>query len=108
LTGQEAATNVASGAMRRLYAWVAGAVGGIAAYRALKRRPAVETPSDARAEELRARLAEARAAGDDRAEFEGGETPVDEAVPVDPDDRRRAVHEQARAAIDEMHEHEEA
>jgi hypothetical protein len=97
LTEQEAATNVASVAMRRLFAWVAGAVGGVAAYRALRRRHAVD-PAD----ELRTRLAEARAAGDDREEFEAGETPVDEAVPLDPDARRRAVHEQGRAAIDDM------
>ena len=42
----------------------------------------------------------ARAAADDREAFEAGETPVDEAA--DPEARRRAVHEQARAAIDEM------
>jgi hypothetical protein len=101
LTEQEAATNVASGAMRRLYAWVAGAVGGVAAYRALRRPRTAPIAAD-RAEELRARLAEARAAGDDREEFEAGETPVDEAVPLDPEARRASVHEQGRAAIDEM------
>jgi hypothetical protein len=102
LTGQEAATNVASGAMRRLFAWVAGAAGGLAAYRAVTRRRPQPEPADTRADELRARLAEARVAGDDREEFEAGETPVDQAVAVDPDARRRSVHEQARAAIDEM------
>jgi hypothetical protein len=70
----------------------------VAAYRALRRRPAPVDP----AEELRAKLAQARETGDDRDEFESGETPVDQAVPLDPDARRRAVHEQARAAIDEM------
>jgi hypothetical protein len=54
------------------------------------------------AEELKARLAEARAAGDDREEFEAGETPVDEAPDPDVDSRRRSVHERARTAIDEM------
>jgi hypothetical protein len=108
LTGQEAATNVASGAMRRLFAWLAGAAGGLAAYRALRRRPPQLAPADTRAEELRARLAEARNAGDDAAEPEpeAGEVTVepavDEATPVDPEARRRAVHEQARGAIDEM------
>jgi hypothetical protein len=53
-------------------------------------------PADA----LRAKLAEAKAAGDDREQFEAGETPVDEAA--DPDERRRAVHERGRAALDEM------
>ena len=93
--------------MRRLPAWLAGAAGALAAYRALARRraPAAPAPApepDPRAAELRARLAEARAAGDDRDEFEAGETPVDEAVALDPDARRREVHEQGRAAIDEM------
>ena len=54
------------------------------------------------AEELKAKLAEARAAGDDREEFEAGETPVDEAPDPDVDARRRSVHERARTAIDEM------
>jgi hypothetical protein len=99
LTEQEAATNVASVAMRRLFAWVAGVAGGIAAYRVFRRHRAPEADP---ADELRSRLAEARAAGDDREEFESGETPVDEAVAVDPDARRRDVHDQARATIDEM------
>jgi hypothetical protein len=43
-----------------------------------------------------------RAAGDDREEFEAGETPVDEAPDPDVDARRRSVHERARTAIDEM------
>jgi hypothetical protein len=113
LTGQEAATNVASGAMRRLFAWLAGAAGGLAAYRALRRRPpqlespntradtGADTGADARAEELRARLAEARTAGEGGTEPETGDS-LDEAPPADPDARRRAVHEQARGAIDEM------
>jgi hypothetical protein len=112
LTGQEAATNVASSAMRRIIAWVVGAAGGLAAYRALRRPRALPETAGDPAEELRARLAEAREtageAGGDRDEFEAGETPVDEAVsedeavPLDPDARRRAVHEQARGALDEM------
>lgn len=51
------------------------------------------------ADELRAKLAESKAAAEDREEFEAGETPVDEA---DPEARRRRVHEQARARIDEL------
>ncbi len=85
--------------MRRLYAWLAGFAGGAAVYRAFRRR---HVPEIDRAEELKAKLAEARAAGDDREEFEAGETRVDEAVAPDVDARRRSVHEQARAAIDEM------
>jgi len=89
--------------MRRLFAWVAGAAGGLAAYRALKgRRVEPETAHDARAEELKARLAQARDAADDRDEFEAGEVTVDEAEPLDPQARRAAVHEQGRAALDEM------
>jgi hypothetical protein len=89
--------------MRRLFAWVAGAAGGLAAYRALKsRRVEPEPAHDARAEELKARLAQARDAADDRDAFEAGEVTVDEAEPLDPQARRAAVHEQGRAALDEM------
>jgi hypothetical protein len=91
--------------MRRFYAWLAGFVGGAAAYRAFRRtprtQPQLEHGPDP-ADELKAKLAEARAAGDDRDAFEAGETPVDEAPDPDVDARRRSVHEQARAAIDEM------
>jgi hypothetical protein len=86
--------------VKRLTAWLAGALGGAAVYRAWRRKPAPLPPEPDPADELKAKLAEARAAGDDRAEFEAGETPVDEAPDVDV--RRASVHEQARAAIDEM------
>lgn len=75
--------------VKRLLTWVAGAAGGLAAYRAATRRKpepspgAVEDP----AAQLRAKLAESRA---------------DEVEPDGPDARRRAVHEQARSALDEM------
>ena len=69
-------------------------------YRAFRRQPTVVDRDPA--EELKAKLAEARAAGDDREEFEAGETPVDEAPDPDVDARRRSVHERARTAIDEM------
>jgi hypothetical protein len=91
--------------MRRLYAWLAGVVGGAAVYRAFRRRPGPVREPDARAGELRAKLAQAREAGDDRDSFEAGETPVDRVEVADPKDldaRRRSVHEQARTAIDEM------
>jgi hypothetical protein len=99
--------------MRRLYTWLAGVVGGAAVYRAFRRHSGpVHGPiqdrahePDARADELRAKLAQARAAGDDRESFEAGETPVDQ-VDVTPaedlETRRRSVHDKARAAIDEM------
>ena len=89
--------------MRRFVAWIAGAAGGLVAYRALKgRRPEPETVPDTRAEDLKARLAQAREAGDDREEFESGEVTVDAAEPLDPQARRAEVHEQGRAALDEM------
>jgi hypothetical protein len=91
--------------MRRLYTWLAGVVGGAAVYRAFRRHPGPVEERDARADELRAKLAQAREAGDDRESFEAGETPVDQ-VDVTPaedlDARRRSVHDKARAAIDEM------
>ena len=80
--------------MRRLYTWFAGVVGGAAVYRAFRRRPGTLAEP------------EAREAGDDRESFEAGETPVDQADVApgtgDLDTRRRSVHEQARATIDEM------
>ena len=99
--------------MRRLYTWLAGVVGGAAAYRAFRRHSgAIHGPvhgraveRDARADELRAKLAQAREAGDDRETFEAGETPVDQVDVTPADDlesRRRSVHDKARAAIDEM------
>jgi len=52
---------------------------------------------------LRAKLAEARELADEREEFEGAETPVDEAEPVaDPEARRRSVHESGRSAAERM------
>jgi hypothetical protein len=120
--------------MRRLYAWIAGAAGGLTAYRLLARRrgrqsempaqapvegevrpepsgpegeaeaeagpeqaesePALQEGPDPRAGELRERLSESR--GELSAE---GEV---EPTPEDPDERRRRVHEQGRAAVDEM------
>jgi len=61
--------------------------------------PAAPEESDPRADALRAKLAEAREVVDERDEFEAAETPVDEA---DPDERRRRVHDAARAAAEEM------
>jgi hypothetical protein len=84
-------------------------------FRWLRRRRKSEPEVDPAAE-LRAKLEESRAA-DDRDEFESGETPVDRADPdasmsapaapeavdeADPEARRRAVHEQTRARIDEL------
>jgi hypothetical protein len=98
--------------MRRLTAWVAGAASGIAAYRFWRRHRATEAAvepeapveSDDRAEELRTRLAESRAAEpvveDAPPEPVAEEEPAVE--PESPEDRRRRVHEEGRAALDEM------
>ena len=92
--------------MRRLFAWIGGTVGGIAAYRFVRRQKAALRPSpepasketDARAEELRTKLAESRAP-----DPVAVEEPEPEPDPESPEDRRRRVHEEGRAALDEMH-----
>jgi hypothetical protein len=99
--------------MRRLLGWIGGVVGGIAAYRWLRLRPPAApsaepapTAADERAEELRARLAESRVA-----EPVVEETPLEPVAeeepdpvpePESPEDRRARVHEEGRAALDEM------
>ena len=92
-------------------AWVAAgfAVAAAAAVRALReRRPGgtTEPPAspDERAAALRSKIAESRALVDERERFEGAETTVDAAEPVlgDPDERRRAVHAEGRAAAERM------
>ena len=87
--------------MRRLTAWIGGTAAGIVAYRLLRRRPqvapepTVPVEPDARAEELRDKLAESRTA-----EPVVEEPPV--AEPESPEERRQQVHEEGRAALDEM------
>ncbi len=93
--------------MRRLTAWVGGALGGLAAYRWLRGRPQVTTgpPPDAqtpatdeRAEELRAKLAESREASEPAAP-----EPAESAEPAEAvEERRQRVHDEARATLDEM------
>ncbi len=83
--------------MRRLFTWVAGAAGGLAAYRAVTRRKPVSDAVPAEldpVQELRAKLAEARS--------EPEPVVAEPAGPDDPDARRRDVHDQARSALDEM------
>jgi hypothetical protein len=101
--------------MRRLLGWIGGVVGGIAAYRWLRGRPPtapepaaepVPAAADERAAELRARLAESRVAEPVVEETppepvaEQEPDPVPE--PESPEDRRARVHEEGRAALDEM------
>jgi hypothetical protein len=73
---------------------VLAALGGLLWWR--NRQQHAPAPQVDPAEELRAKLAEAREA-DDREEFEAGEQPVDHV-----DIRRQDVHERARSAIDEL------
>lgn len=93
--------------MRRLPPWLAGLVGGAALYRLLRRRPRpapAPPPAPDPAAELRAKLAETRAGGEERGDDERGAEPVPDEAGGAPDveSRRRSVHSEARAAIDEM------
>ncbi len=86
-------------------------VGGLglgAAWRRLRRTPSVAPELDP-AEGLRAKLAASKAGGETAspgAPVEG-ESPglgavVDEPAPLDPAARRRAIHDRARGAMDEL------
>jgi len=100
--------------MRRLVAWIGGTVGGIAAYRLLRRRPQVapepsarpaQPPPDGRAAELRAKLSESRSTEPVVAEpptETAAEQPPEPEQAESPEERRRRVHEEGRAALDEM------
>jgi hypothetical protein len=91
--------------MKRGLAWLGGALGLAALWR-LKRRAtgAFERPQSDPADELRARLEQAREAPDDRDEFDAAEgQPVNEVGdPRSIEERRRAIHEQAQRALGEM------
>jgi hypothetical protein len=95
--------------MRRLIAWIGGVAGGIAAYRFVRRHEAALQTSpeqatsdqDARAEELRAKLADSRSTAPEP-EWTAPATPAVASEQESPDERRRRVHEEGRAAVDEM------
>ena len=91
--------------MRRGLTWLGGALGLAAIWR-FKRRAAraLERPESDPAEELRARLEEAREAPDDRDAFDAAEgQPVDEVGEARSiEERRRAVHAQGQQALGEM------
>jgi transposase-like protein len=96
--------------MRRLTAWIGGVASGVVAYRFWRRhtQAATEpagapetTEPDERAEELREKLAESRAE-EEPSPAEPAEAP--EAV----EERRQRVHEEGRAALDEMKSDESA
>jgi hypothetical protein len=83
-------------------AWLAALLGFAAFARRLRRRRGEPASVDP-AEELRRKLDESRPIVSEREEFEEAETPVDQAQPpAGIDVRRRLVHEQGRAAVDEM------
>ncbi len=102
--------------MRRNVALLAGVAAGTAAAVLVRLRKvsalgaATEPAPDPRAEELRRKLAEAREQAADESEFEAAgmaaeavledEPPAAAAGPVD--EERRRVHEDARAAAEEM------
>ena len=103
--------------MRRTLAWIGGAFGAAAFVRLLRRRRTDAEPTSFAprtgadpADDLRRRLAEARAAPDDRDDFDAAEgVPVDQAEPAaggkgeaGVEERRRAVHERGRAALEGM------
>jgi hypothetical protein len=101
--------------LRSRLTWVLGGIAGAFALRALRRQPVAGpvaeplAPSgdepDERVEELRRKLEESRSIVEEREEFEAGETPVDEAEPAPasaPEDRRKHVHERARASVERM------
>lgn len=80
------------------------AVAGGAVFRVVRGRRRASGPDPA--EELRRKLDESRSIVEEREEFEAAETPVDRVEPQAAE-RRRAVHEQARATIDEMRRSED-
>jgi hypothetical protein len=87
--------------MRRRKLWITGAiaVAGGAVYRKLRRKSRDPEPDPAA--DLRRKLDESRATVGERDDFESAEIPVDQAEPG-VDERRRDVHDRARASIEEM------
>jgi hypothetical protein len=91
--------------VRAPWAWLLGAFALLGFLRRRREHVAVEVAGDdPRADELRRKLAESRSIVEERDEFEGAELTVDlaEPAPEDPESRRRAVHESARATVEQM------
>jgi hypothetical protein len=86
--------------MRRSFAWLAWGSGALFAFRWLRlRRRKHEAPAADPAEELRRKLDESRT---DEAQDEP--QPPPEQPPPSTDQRRREVHDRARASIEQMRE----
>ena len=105
--------------MRRLTAWIGGVASAVVAYRFWRRhQQAAPEPqpeawtgeADDRAEELRAKLAESREAepvaeeapAEPVAAAEVEDPPESPESPESPEERRRRVHDEGRATLDEM------
>ena len=87
--------------MKRLLAVFLGGLGAGAFWRRKRRDAPLELGHDPAAE-LRARLAESKAAADEEPPDDEQPIAAAERSPLDPDSRRRDVHERARAAADEL------
>lgn len=99
--------------MRRLTAWIGGVASAVVAYRFWRRHQqaapepqpeAAPAEPDGRADELRAKLAQSRG-GEAEPAVEEPEPPAESAVedpPESPEERRQRVHDEGRAALDEM------
>ena len=90
--------------MRRKLALFAGATIGAAAGILWRRgqKPAAPAEPDERTEELRRKLAEAREAEPAAAPEPTPEVEPEPEIAVDLEESRRRVHDEARAAMDEM------
>jgi hypothetical protein len=87
--------------MRRLLTWLGVVAGAVAVVRwRLRRHPSVEPTADPAAE-LKQKLAESRTDGPP-AEPEPAAEPAPEPPQATLDERRRDIHDRARAAIDDM------
>jgi hypothetical protein len=84
--------------MRRLLTWLGLAAGALVVFRRFRRSKPEAAAADP-AEELKQKLAESRAEEPEPAAAAEPE-PEPPAAPVD--ERRRAVHDKARAAMDDM------
>jgi hypothetical protein len=89
--------------VKRPLAWLLGAL-AVFGFLRRRREPIAAAEADPRAEELRRKLAESRSIVEERDDFEGAELTVDlaEPAPEDPESRRRAVHDSARATVEQM------